>query len=260
MKSDKKPISILIADDEPLAREGVRQLLALHADVTIVAEAHDGVHAVELIEEMKPDLVFLDIQMPELDGFGVIKEIGVEGMPTTIFVTAYDEFALKAFEVHAFDYLLKPIESERFAEALDRARTQIALKDTTDSGDKLRRLLESLQPNKQMLQRLAIKSTGKITFVNTADIEWIQANGDYVWIHAQGKKSLLREKISDLNSKLDPQQFVRIHRSTLVNIDRIKDLEPMFYGDYAVNLHNGTKLTLSRSYRDKLFSLLHLNR
>lgn len=258
-------IRALIVDDEPLAREGIRQLLASHDDVEIVGEANDGVHAVELIvrrtpyaEAKKPDLVFLDIQMPELDGFGVVKEIGADKMPEVIFVTAFDEFALRAFEVHALDYLLKPIDPERFAEAVNRAKSHIAMCDSTAMSEKLVQLLKGIPASRQYLQRLAVKSTGKVSFVNASDIDWIEANGDYVWIHSQGKKNLLREKISELSGKLDPNHFARIHRSTIVNINRINNLEPMFYGDYAVHLHSGAKLTLSRSHRDKLFSLLHL--
>jgi two-component system LytT family response regulator len=260
MKSDKKHISVVIVDDEPLAREGIRQLLAPHDDIEIVGEANDGVQAVELIEAKNPDLVFLDIQMPELDGFGVVKEIGAANMPEVIFVTAFDEFALRAFEVHALDYLLKPIDPERFAEAVVRAKIHIETRDSTAMSEKLVQLLKDIPSRRQYLQRLAIKSTGKVIFVNTSDIDWIEANGDYVLVHSQGKKNLLREKISELSGKLDPNHFARIHRSTIVNINRINNLEPMFYGDYAVHLHNGTKLTLSRSYRDKLFSLLHLAR
>ncbi len=260
MKSNTKTISAIVVDDEPLAREGIRQLLASHENVEIVGEANDGVRAVELIEATKPDLVFLDIQMPECDGFGVVKEVGADSMPEVIFVTAFDEFALRAFEVHALDYLLKPIDPDRFAEAVGRAKSHIETRESTTLSRKLVQLLKDIPSQKQYLQRLAIKSSGKITFVNAIEIDWIEANGDYVWIHSQGKKHLLRDKISELNGKLDPNHFARIHRSTIVNINRIHNLEPMFYGDYAVNLNNGAKLTLSRSYRDKLFSILHLAR
>lgn len=251
-------IRTLIVDDEPLAREGIRQLLDSHDDVKIVGEANDGVHAVELIKAKKPDLIFLDIQMPELDGFGVVEQVGVERMPEVIFVTAFDQFALRAFEIHALDYLLKPIDPERFAEAVARAKGHITMRDSTAMSEKLVQLLKDIPTQRQFIQRLAIKSTGKVLFVSTSDIDWIEANGDYVWVHSQGKKNLLRERISELSNKLDPNHFARIHRSTIVNINRINNLEPMFYGDYAVHLHNGVKLTLSRSYRDKLFSLLHL--
>ena len=250
-------IRTLIVDDEPLAREGIGQLLIEQKDIEVIGEAKDGIHAVELIEEKKPDLVFLDIQMPELDGFGVVKKIGAEKMPTVIFVTAFDEFALRAFEIHALDYLLKPIDPERFTEALGHAKLQLALRSSTAVNENLLQLLKDISRPKRYLERLAIKSTGKVSFVNTSDIDWVDANGDYVWIHSQGKKTLQREKIGELITKLDPNHFARIHRSTIVNINRIKDLEPLFYGDYAVNLQDGTKLTLSRSYRDKLFALLN---
>jgi two-component system LytT family response regulator len=249
----------LIIDDEPLAREGIRQLLAVYPEIEIVGEAGDGFHAVEAIRALKPDLVFLDIQMPELDGFGVIREVGPTKMPNVIFVTAFDEYALRAFEIHALDYLLKPIDPERFAGAVQHALSRLRSPDNDPVAQKLVELLEGIVPKTQFLPRLAIKSSGKVTFINTTDVDWIQANSDYVWIHVQGKKNLMRKKISELEAKLNPRDFIRIHRSTIVNISRIKDLEPLFYGDYAVNLQDGTKLTLSRSYRDKLFSLLNLN-
>lgn len=251
-------IRTLIVDDEPLAREGIRQLLDSHDDIKIVGEANDGIHAVELIKAKNPDLVFLDIQMPERDGFGVVEQVGAERMPEVIFVTAFDQFALRAFEIHALDYLLKPIDPDRFADAVARAKAHITMQNSTAMSEKLVQLLKDIPTQRQFVQRLAIKSAGKVIFVSTSDIDWIEANGDYVWVHSQGKKNLLRERISELSNKLDPNHFARIHRSTIVNINRINDLEPMFYGDYAVHLHDGTKLTLSRSYRDKLFSLLHL--
>ena len=253
-------VRALIVDDEPLAREGIRQMLAKYSGIDIVGEAKDGVHATELIQSTKPDVVFLDIQMPGLDGFGVVREIGPEKMPVVVFVTAFDEFALQAFEIHAIDYLLKPIDPERFKEAVGHALSQIALRDTTSVNQKLLNLLQGIAPARQYLQRVAIKSSGKVAFVNTQDVDWIQANGDYIWIYSKGKKNLVREKIGELHQKLDPQHFARIHRSTIVNVNRIKDLEPLFYGDYAVNLNDGTKLTLSRSYRNKVFSLLNLAR
>ncbi len=250
-------IRTLIVDDEPLAREGIRQQLQSYPDVEIVGEGSDGIQAVEMIENAKPDLVFLDIQMPERDGFGVIEEIGPEHMPVVIFVTAYDEHALRAFEIHALDYLLKPLDPERFREALSRARNQLSLKQSSALSDKLLKLIEGMPARNPCLHRIAIKTAGKVFFVNALDVDWIQANGDYVMVHAQGKKHLIREKISDLQRKLDPHQFIRIHRSSIVNIDRIKDLEPLFYGDYSVNLNDGTKLTLSRSYRDMAFTRLN---
>ncbi|MEO8168988.1 MAG: LytTR family DNA-binding domain-containing protein [bacterium] len=251
-------VRALIVDDEPLAREGIRQLLAKYPGIEIAGEAKDGVHAIELIQSAKPDIVFLDIQMPGLDGFGVVREVGPQKMPVVVFVTAFDEFALQAFEIHAIDYLLKPIDPERFKEAVGHALAQVGLRDTTSVQQKLLDLIEGMTPGRQYLQRVALKSSGKVSFVNTHDVDWIQANGDYIWIYSKGKKNLVREKIGELHTKLDPQHFARIHRSTIVNINCIKDLEPQFYGDYVVNLHDGTKLTLSRSYREKLFSLMNL--
>lgn len=249
-------LRILIVDDEPLARDGLKELLGGLPDVSIIGESGDGVQALEAISSKSPNLVFLDVQMPGMDGFGVIKEIGAEQMPMVIFVTAYDEFAVKAFEVHALDYLLKPVDPERFTMALDRARASIEHRNTSALTTKLMSLLEDIGGAQKYLERITIKNDGKITFINTRDVDWIEAEGDYVCLHASGKKQLIRGKIGELEEKLDPKAFVRIHRSTIVNIDRIKELQPLFYGEYSLSLHNGTKLTVSRSYRQKLLELL----
>ncbi len=251
------PLQVLIVDDEPLAREGLKQLLSGLPDIRIVGECGDGVQAIEAIASKSPDLVFLDVQMPEMDGFGVIREIGAGRMPMVIFVTAYDEFAVKAFEVHALDYLLKPLDPERFSMALHRARAGIEHRNTFTLTTKLMGLLEDLGGTHKYLERISIKNEGKVTFIKTQDVDWIEAEGDYVCIHSSGKKQLVRGKIGELEEKLDPAMFVRIHRSTIVNIDRIKELQPLFYGEYSLTLHNGMKLTVSRSYKDKLFGLLN---
>jgi two-component system, LytTR family, response regulator len=250
-----KPLRVLIVDDEPLAREGVRQLLAGESGIDIAGESSDGVAAVEDILRLQPDLVFLDVQMPGLDGFGVLGEVGPARMPAVIFVTAFDEFAVRAFDVHALDYLLKPIDPGRFRAALARARA--------DSGEtagvleeRLTALLDQVQPRKRHLERITLKDAGRITFVKTRDIDWIEAEGDYVSIHSLGRRHLLRGKIGALEVRLDPALFARIHRSTIVNIDRIRELQPLFSGEYSLTLHDGTRLTVSRSYREKLLALL----
>ena len=250
-----KTLRVLIVDDEPLAREGVKELLAGESDVAVVGECADGVAAVEEIRRLSPDLVFLDVQMPGMDGFGVLEHIGPGQMPAVVFVTAFDEFAVKAFEVHAFDYLLKPLDPDRFRLALQRARDG---GERTESilGERLAALLQHVVGRTRYLERISIKEGGKITFVKAREIDWIAAEGDYVCIHTMGRKHLIRGKIGALEQRFDPALFARIHRSTIVNIDRIKELQPLFSGEYSLTLQNGVKLTVSRSYREKLFSLL----
>jgi two-component system LytT family response regulator len=248
-------IRTLIVDDEPLARERITRFLNGEADIEIVGECADGREAVEQIRQLRPDLVFLDIQIPELDGFGVLEEVGVEGMPAVVFVTAYDNYALKAFDYHALDYLLKPYDSERFGRAVERARTQILTGKTTDIDQRLLSLLENLKTEQKHLERLMVKSQGRVFFLRTEEIDWIEAEGNYVRLHVVKESHLLRETMNHLASRLDPQKFLRIHRSTLVNIERIKELQPMFSGDYTVILRDGTELTLSRTYRDNFLEL-----
>ncbi len=245
-------IRALIVDDEPLARERVKRFLAGEPDVEVIGECSDGIQTVEAIETLKPDLIFLDIQIPEADGFAVIEKIGVEKLPPVIFITSYDQYALRAFDVHAVDYLLKPYNQERFQLALERVRAQLQNGQTDVLDERLRSLLESLKPEQKYLERLMIKSSGRVIFLRTEEIEWIEAEGNYLRIHAGREAYMLRETMNNLAARLDPNKFARIHRSTLVNIERIKELQPMFGGDYVVILHNGTQLTLSRSYRDKL--------
>lgn len=248
---------VLIVDDEPLAREGVRELLEGKPGLHVIGESADGVQAVDDILRLTPDLVFLDVQIPELDGFGVVSTVGVENMPAVIFVTAYDEFAVRAFDIHALDYLLKPIDPARFDLALDRARSVLELREPGALQRKLLELLRDVQGESHYLERMAVRSHGKISFLRTAEIDWIQADGDYVCVNIAGRKHLVREKISELENKLHPKRFARIHRSTIVNIDRIMELQPLFHGEYAVTLRNGVKLTLSRSYRDRTLTLLN---
>ncbi len=249
-------IRAVIVDDEPLARDRVRMLLAGVDDITVVGEFGDGRSAANGIRELRPDLLFLDVQMPEVDGFGVLHLVGAEHMPVTIFVTAYDQYALKAFDVSAVDYLLKPFDRERFLRALARARKQIPSASPED--DFQARLLSLLQhvTKNAFLERLVIKSAGRISFLKTDEVDWIEAAGNYVRLHVARESHMLRETMSAIEGKLDPGKFVRIHRGAVVNLERIKDLQPLFHGDHQVTLRDGSRLTLSRSYRENLERVL----
>ncbi len=251
-------IRALIADDEPLARKGVHAILKAETDITVIGESADGFETVAAIREKSPDLVFLDVQMPGLDGFGVIEQVGVEHMPVVIFVTAYDLHALRAFQVHAIDYLLKPLDAERFHVALGRARALLQQHEFTEINQKLTSLLHTLRANRAYPERFVIKSLGSIEVVKIDDIHWIEAEGDYVRLHVHGKSHLLREKISALENQLDPAVFVRIHRSAIVRLDRIALLKPQSNGDHEVLLRDGRKLSLSRTYHDCVFAALNI--
>ena len=245
-------IRILIVDDEPLARERLQLMLENQHEIEVIGECADGASAVEAIQDCSPDLVFLDIQMPELDGFGVLEALDPELIPTVIFVTAFDQFAIRAFEVHALDYLLKPFDRERFQKTLQRARSHIETKRTGGLSQNIIKLLDSREVEPKYLDRLAIKSAGRIQFVKISEIDWIEAAGNYVRLHAGSESYLHRETMSGMEDKIDPDSFLRIHRSTIVNIDRIKEMQPFFNGEYVVILENDTRLTLSRRNRAKL--------
>jgi len=249
-------IRTIFADDEPLARERLRQLLSAEPDIEIVGECSDGRTAAEKIEELQPDLVLLDVQMPELDGFGVIEALQLERLPLVIFVTAHDQFALKAFEVHAIDYILKPFNAERFRTALNRALSRLKQEKATDLSSHLNALLSEVRQSPRATDRLVIRSEGKMIFLKIDDVDWVEAADNYVSLHVGQQSHLLRETMNALEKRLPVEKFLRISRSTIVNLDRIKELEPLFHGDYAVVLRNGTKLTLTRGYKDKLQQLL----
>jgi two-component system LytT family response regulator len=249
----------LIVDDEPLARERLRNLLAGDADIEIVGECGDGRSAVAAIRELAPDLVFLDVQMPELDGLGVVAAVGAERMPATVFVTAFDQYAVRAFDVSAVDYLLKPFDAERFAAALRRVKAQVHRQADAGVRDRLMTLLADARPAAALppiAERLAIKSGGKVVFVRVDEIDWVEAAGNYCRLHSGKQSHLLRETMATLEVRLDPKKFVRIHRSTIVNLDRIRELQPYFHGDYVVLLRDGKQLTMSRTYRPKLDEIL----
>ena len=246
-------IRTVIADDELLARERLRQLLRNEPEIELVAECADGQEAVAAIEKHSPELVFLDIQMPELDGFGVLESMPAELAPVIVFVTAHDKFALRAFEVHAVDYLLKPFDRERFQKALSRAMERVKQRGKTGAGaGPASAVLAELRPAPKPLERLAVKTSGRVIFVKLADIDYIEAAHNYVELHVDKQSHLLRETLNSIEARLPEDKFVRISRSVIVNIERIKELQPLFYGEYTVTLHNGTRLTLSRRYRDKL--------
>lgn len=249
-------IRALIVDDEPLARQGVRRLLEADPEVQIVGECSDGLEAVETIQTTHPDLVFLDIQMPEMNGFEVLDALGPEMMPLVVFVTAYDQHAVKAFEVHALDYLLKPFERERFQEALGRAKASLRDKQQGEIATKIAGMLGTVRTERVRGDRIMIKSGGHITFLLAEEVDWVEAQGDYVCLHCQGKKHLVRDKIGRMEEQFAGETFIRIHRSTIVNVSRIKEMQPLFHGDYAVVLTDGTRLTMSRSFREKVFHRL----
>ena len=245
-------IRTLVVDDEPMARERILGLLSQEHDVEVVGQCADGVQAISAIQQLSPELVFLDVQMPAVDGFGVIRQVGPDKMPMVVFVTAYDEYALQAFEVHALDYLLKPFGRDRLQQCLHHARHQRERHRAGELGRSLLALVQDFRPEQKKQDRLVVKSGGRVFFVRTEDIDWIEASGNYVRLHLKEQSYLFRETMNQMEARLDPQRFFRIHRSRIVNTERIKELQPWFNGEYVVVLHNGTQLRLSRSYREKL--------
>lgn len=237
-------IRALIIDDEPLARKSVRRFLKNHPDVLVVDECGDGRSAVTSILLNKPDLVFLDVQIPELDGFGVVSTVGVDQMPATIFVTAYDRYALEAFDANALDYLLKPFGKARFDKALSRVRDRIA---RTPSLDMMQRLVQTIETaSKGQLDHLPVAENGRIIFVKTREIRWIESAGNYARVYVANRHHDIRETLTNLERKLNPREFVRIHRSTIVNLHYIKEVQPWFNGYHLVLLENGKELRMSR--------------
>lgn len=260
----EKRIRTLIVDDEPAARRGVRLLLEQDTGVEIIGEAGDGLEAADLIRREQPDLVFLDVQMPGCNGFEALAKAGAS--PAVVFVTAYNEHALQAFEVNAIDYLLKPYDDRRFHSALARAKDEVRRRHVEVVNSRLSQLLDYLQarvglkpapePEPPADDRILIKSSGEIFFLKADEIDWIEAEGDYMKFHTAARSHLMRETMARLEARLDPKKFIRIHRSTIVNIDRLRKLSPSFAGEYAVILHDGTKLKLSRGYHERIATLL----
>lgn len=245
-------IRALLVDDELPARRRVLDLLEKQDDIEVTGMARDGREAVDRICDSRPDLMFLDIQMPNLDGFGVLQAVGQRLMPVTIFVTAYDAFAIRAFEAHALDYLLKPFGDERFEAALGRARDFIRGQRASEFAERVATLLAERATTSAAIERLAIKSGGRVMFLEAREIDWIEADGVYVNLHAAGKTYLYRSSMGGLHKRLDPRLFIRVHRSVIVNANRIRELQVRTHGDHTVTLKDGTKLPLSRTYRAQL--------
>jgi two-component system LytT family response regulator len=236
-------IRTLIVDDSPLVRDGIRLLLAGEKDIEIVGEAGDGYEAVAAIERLTPDLTFLDVQMPSLDGFQVIEQCATVPMGAIIFVTAYDDYALRAFQANALGYVLKPIAPRMLEAALQRARQVLASRSA---------LIPPKPTERRPLPRIVVKDQGRFMLIRPDEVEWIASAGDYVHLHTAGRTFLVRTTISELDDSLDPKDFVRIHRSTIVNVNRIQEIRPLPQGDYSVRLHDGTSLRMSRGYRRRL--------
>lgn len=254
-----RKIRALIVDDESLAREALLVMLDDDPEIEVVAECRNGREAVTAIREQSPDVVFLDIQMPEMDGFQVVEEVGAMQMPVTIFVTAYDKHALRAFEAHALDYLLKPFDHERFSTALQRAKNQVRQQKLGEISEGLLAVLQDLKTKNgasTSIDRVVIKSGGRIYFLKTEEIDWVEGAGDYLTLHSGSQTHLIRETMGNFHATLDPQKFLRIHRSTIVNIERIKDIRPVYKGEYVITLTTGVSLKASRGYRREIQSLV----
>ena len=250
-------IRTLIIDDVTLARQRLKRCLAADPEIEIVGECDNGAKAVTAIRSLSPDLIFLDVQMPALDGFGVLDSLKNERVPAVIFVTAYNEYAIQAFEVNALDYLLKPVDCERLAKAVKRAKSPLA--QTTrgeDLDSRFRAMLEDIKTGSKYLKRLTIKLTGRTILLPADEIDWIETHGNYLKVHAGPESHLIRGTMQSLETKLNPEQFVRVHRSVIVNVEKIKEIYPRSNGDQDLVLQNGRQLMLSRNYRDRFFELL----
>src|SRR5690242_2514897 len=247
-------IRAVIADDETLARKFIRRMLKEEPDVEIIGECANGKEAVSMIRSERPDLIFLDVQMPEKDGFAVLQSI--PELPEIIFTTAYEQYAIRAFDLHALDYLLKPFDQARFKDAIKYAKERFRSERQNDGRMQISALLENIKNKAQYLERLVIKAGGRISFLRTDEINWVEADDKYVHLHTSKAKPMVRQTLSAMETQLDPTKFRRVHRSAIVNVERIAELQPLFSGEYSILLQDGTKLTLSRNYKDKLFDLL----
>lgn len=258
---DQALIRVVVVDDEPLAREMISELAKGDVEIEIVAECANGTEALTAVREHSPDLLLLDVQMPELGGFALLEALKaeLERLPPVIFVTAYDQYAVRAFEFHALDYLLKPFDRERFEAAIARAKGHIRRERNGNLDQRILALLEELKAGPSYLERLVVKTAGRVFFLSMDEIDWIEAEGNYVSVHTTKKSYILRETIGSLEAQLDPKKFVRIHRSAIVKIDRIRELQPWTHGEYHVVLQDGTELTLSRNYRENLQVVLGRN-
>jgi two-component system LytT family response regulator len=249
-------IRAVIVDDELLARKFIRRMLKHEPNWELVGEASNGNEAVETIRTHKPDIVFLDVQMPEMDGFAVLEKVGLGQLPDIVFTTAYESYAIRAFELHALDYLLKPFDQQRFRDAIRHAEERLHFRQQEDGRRQIGALLERINSKQPYLERFIIKADGRITFLNTCEIDWIEADDKYVHLHTGKGARMVRQTLTAMEAQLDPARFVRIHRSAMVNVERIKELQPLFNGEYSLHLEDKTKLTLSRTYKDKLFGVL----
>ena len=249
-------IRVLIVDDEPFARERIRDFLKNAPEIADIDEAENGPQAIRKIQAQNPDLVFLDIQMPRMDGFAVLKAVGPEKMPEVVFVTAYDQYALQAFEVFALGYLLKPFDRDKFEKVLQRAMDEIRLKRTgRDLARTMKEFLQEIQSGGPSMDRIFVKTKNRLLPVRIRDIDWIEASGKYIVLHAGAEGHAIRDSLSSMEKKLPARQFRRTHRSSIVNIDSIKEIQPLFHGDSCLILKTGDKITLSRSYRDQFKDL-----
>lgn len=242
------PITAVIVDDEPLARKRIRRLLQAASDVTVVGEAADGEEALRIVDEQRPQVMFLDVQMPRMDGFEAVRRIPEESRPLIVFVTAYQQYALEAFRAAAVQYLLKPVEREPLRLALTRVRELVAAR----SSPSLTAFLDRVQQRTAFMQHVAVKSKGRVRLVPVEQIDWFESAGNYVRLHVGSERFLLRQTMNGLEEKLDPTHFVRIHRTTIVNLQRVRDTRPASHGDHIVMLHDGTQLQMSRAYRERL--------
>ena len=250
--SASEGLCVMVADDEPPARQRIIDLLRRDSRVASILEASDGLCAVDHIQNQRPDLVFLDVQMPELNGLEVIAEVGAERMPLTVFVTAYDEHAIRAFEANALDYLLKPFSDERFEMTMARVSTRMDERSVQEFARRILRMVSAAPAANEPLDRLVVKSGGSTRFVRVADIDWIEAAGVYANLHIGGKEVLYRAALNELADRLDPVRFVRVHRSAIVNIESIRCLEPISHGEFSVILKDGSRSRISRTYRSQL--------
>jgi two-component system LytT family response regulator len=269
-----RKIRALIVDDESLAREALLVMLNDDPEMEVIGECRNGKETVTVIRQQSPDVVFLDIQMPEMDGFQVVEEVGAKRMPVTVFVTAYDRYALRAFEAHALDYLLKPFDHDRFNTALQRAKSFVQQQKLGEISESLFAVLQDMKlktsespseagnrkperaAQKEPIDRVVIKSSGRIYFLKIEEIDWVEGAGDYLSLHSGSQTHLIRETMGNFQAKLGPRKFLRIHRSTIGNIERIQDIRPLFKGEYVVTLTSGNRLKSSRGYRHELQSLM----
>jgi two-component system LytT family response regulator len=246
----------LIVDDEPLARRSIRKCLKAFPEFEVVGECGDGESAVEAIRQHRPDLLFLDIQLPEFDGFDVVRTVGKHEMPVTIFVTAYDRYALQAFESQSLDYLLMAFSDDRFLDALQHSTRTLEMGKQQAPIQQIMQLLEQMNRTKDYLERIPIPSKGRFLFLHVRDLDWIEAEGNYLRLHSNRASHLIRGNMNEMEARLDPARFMRIHRSTIVNLQRIREVQPWFHGHHRVVMNNGQELKLSRYQKDKLRLLL----